>query len=71
MRNFDKAEKEAMKVLDDRDGLTVGEMQALHEMGDWNKISKSFFLGAVPKQREQPQESRNCSGSFGDFQKIS
>lgn len=45
MRDIKEAEKEAREILKEQYDLTAGEIDALHNMDEWDKITTAFYLG--------------------------
>jgi len=59
MRNLEEARKEARAVLNEEYDITAGEIEELHNMNEWDKITTSFDLGvtAGAKSSAVPDEA--------------
>lgn len=68
MRNFEKAKKDAEKILKEQYSLTGAELGTLHEMSEWDKITTAFYLGVVAGAKSQ--EIRNQEQNTVDPVKV-
>lgn len=59
MRNLEEARKEAREIIKEDYDLVLGEVEELHNLDEWRKITTAFDLGvtAGAKSRAVPDEA--------------